>query len=786
MNRIVKRNKIKIEKRKFSSEIKQKNIDIVEELGKKLKIISTFNGIGAFTESLKIKGLNYDMVGVCEINKEANETYYRNNKFVEKNHTDDINDLLQKVKKGLRLDILVQTPPCQSYSLQGKREGLNSENGTLFLTAIDLQKKVDSNVVLYENVKGLVNHHKKNYTYKDNNGVKHEFDSKPKKKEIEKKNLTFVCVRELKYKSKINSEYDGKKKSIGHSMYVIENELLEDTRYNYYWKVINSCDQGLPQNRERIFIIGIKKELDTGFTFPENIDLLFTVEDILENTVPQNFFYKNEEGHELIVENQTKRDNKIHTYAKYSETMTYESTRRVSYPYVSPCITTGGQNKFFIDGKVRLLTPTEMKRVHGFREEFEFVGTLSNQRKQLGNTVSPGVYVRLLTQIIGCVDSPKENIVDITVKKRRFKHTTIINEHISIEKKITNKPDEDYLNLTKERYQEYKSHLENNGTISMTLEKYKTNEDKLNGILEYKMVVTINDLKQLGFRNKKQGVRRYKIIGSKEKLSKVGKRDVLIVRQGGKGKFEDKIDQVITDMGIKDKKLPVVIDGFFGGGGLTLKHIDKLKFDRYIINDLEPLISKTMLAIKKDYKKVQDIYQQVNQEYFELISPELKNYKKDSNCKTRLDPKLQKLRDKDRRYRDFYKSIGKKLNDKGLDIYTISGYFIFFNSRSTNGVLSFKSDKSIDTTNCNNGTTLNDKSNMIKHWPYILNKHKVEVLNKDIFEILEDKNTPKDSLIISDGPYIDVKEDYNFDNSPEFQIKLKNQLGKFTNVIYCN
>lgn len=307
---------------------------------RKITVISTFNGIGSFSESLKQMGIDFKMLKVCEIDEDANNTYYQNNKLVKSRHIDDIRVLLDKIKKMFKVDILVQTPPCQSFSLAGSREGFKSDNGNLFLTSIELQKKVDSNIVIYENVKGLVSHHKTHYIYLDKNGIEVEFDSKPKKETIKKEGLQLVRTIDLSQKSLINKEFDGKKKSIGHTLHTIEKLLLEDTRYNYYWKVVGSNEVGLPQNRERIFIFGIKKELDKGnFTFPKNMPLHYTVEDIIEENPDESTFYNNENNHELILHNQEKKEGKIHTYGKYDKTMTYESTRRVSYPYVSPTIT---------------------------------------------------------------------------------------------------------------------------------------------------------------------------------------------------------------------------------------------------------------------------------------------------------------------------------------------------------------------------------------------------------------------------------------------------------------
>lgn len=103
-----------------------------------LTYISTFNGIGAFTNAIKQMGINLNADYICEIDKSANDTFYKNNKFNIKKHIDDINELYKKIAKGFKVDILVQTPPCQSFSLAGHRKGLASLNGNLFLIAINL------------------------------------------------------------------------------------------------------------------------------------------------------------------------------------------------------------------------------------------------------------------------------------------------------------------------------------------------------------------------------------------------------------------------------------------------------------------------------------------------------------------------------------------------------------------------------------------------------------------------------------------------------------------------
>lgn len=376
---------------------------------------------------------------------------------------------------------------------------------------------------------------------------------------------------------------------------------------------------------------------------------------------------------------------------------------------------------------------------------------------------------------------------------RPLKKIIITNNHINVIRKIVNKAEGHYLNLTQRVYKKYQTHLISGGTLSITIEKYKSVKEKKLGQDPIKKFISVKEIQVLGYKDKKNEIYRCKLVSyNSDIVEKTPKNHVLISRMGGKTKFRDKYDYVLDQTGLKNKKIPVVLDAFFGGGGISFHAIDKLKFDRYIINDLEPLIYKTYLAVKKDYKKVIEIYEAHNNKYLSLFSDELKSIKKDPNCKTRLDPKLQAARNKDRRYKEYYQSIGKKLdNHKNLRIYEVAACFIFFNSRSNCGVLAFNKDNTIDLTNCDNSYTLKDKTPMIKQWAFLLNYHNVEILNKDVFEVL--KEIPKSSLVFSDSPYIAVEEkdddkivNYDFENDGKFQYKLKSELDTFENVIYSN
>jgi len=369
-----------------------------------ISFISTFNGVGSFSESLEQLGIKVKEKIICEIDSKPNETYYNN--FEKDIHVDDINELLKTIKKNKKVDVLVQSPPCQSFSMNGSREGFRSENGNLFLTSITLQKKIDSSIVLYENVFGLCSHNK-NYVKCKKTG-------------------------EIKNKDEVVGHFDSlinKGEKVGGTLHIIEKLLLEDDRYNYYWKVISPNQLGYPQNRDRIIIVGIKKELDTGFQFPQHKDLLFTVEDILEPNVKTGI-YSNPNNSPILELNQVKRPNKIHKYGEYSD-MSYSQSKRICYPYVSPCIMTGNGNKFFIDGVVRVLTPTELKRVHGFRESFQFPkkSTKTFKQKQMGNTVSPIVYVEVIEQLKKCLNSNFIN--NVSFNNNQIDIDTCSNELVS-------------------------------------------------------------------------------------------------------------------------------------------------------------------------------------------------------------------------------------------------------------------------------------------------------------------------------------------------------------------
>ena len=184
-----------------------------------MKILSLFSGIGAFEKALDNLGVEYELVNYCEIDKYASKSY-----AVIHNVSEDMNlgDITKVNEKDLPKDIDLVTYgfPCQDISLAGKMRGMFNEDGTqtrsgLFFDALRIIEETQPRVAIAENVKNLVG-------------------------------------------KKFKPQFE------------IVLESLDKAGYNNYWKVLNAKDYGIPQNRERVFIVSIRKDIDTGlFQFPQ-------------------------------------------------------------------------------------------------------------------------------------------------------------------------------------------------------------------------------------------------------------------------------------------------------------------------------------------------------------------------------------------------------------------------------------------------------------------------------------------------------------------------------------
>lgn len=211
-----------------------------------IEIGTDFSGVGAFEQALIRMGINHKTVFACDENKYARQTYELN--FGVPDYFPK--DVYDRVIPENPLDIYVTTPPCQSFSLSGKREGENDKRGVLFYNSHEFIQKNKPRYFIFENVKGLLS---------DDEG-----------KTIQK----WI-------------DYLGGK-SVNGNPVIFPHE--ESVPYHVYYQVLNAKNYGVPQNRERIFIIGIRDDSDNNFAFPKPFHLEKRLKDVLEPEVDEKYF----------------------------------------------------------------------------------------------------------------------------------------------------------------------------------------------------------------------------------------------------------------------------------------------------------------------------------------------------------------------------------------------------------------------------------------------------------------------------------------------------------------
>lgn len=207
-----------------------------------MKVLSLFSGIGAFEKALDRLEVPYELVGYCEIDKYASKSYAAIHGVDESMNLGDITKV-DETALPKDIDLITYGFPCQDISLAGKQKGLFNADGTqtrsgLFFEALRIIEETQPRVAIAENVKNLT--------------------------------------------SKKFSE-----------QFKIVLDSLEEAGYNNYWKVLNAKDYGIPQNRERVFIVSIRKDIDNGsFKFPKGFPLELRLKDMLEDEVDEKFYLK--------------------------------------------------------------------------------------------------------------------------------------------------------------------------------------------------------------------------------------------------------------------------------------------------------------------------------------------------------------------------------------------------------------------------------------------------------------------------------------------------------------
>ena len=346
---------------------------------KKIKLATLFSGIGSPETAAKRVYDEADLVFACEIDKFARISFKANFDIDDRHFHKDIYDLDGTKYKG-KVDILVGGSPCQDFSIAGLRAGVKGERGKLIYEYFREIKEVEPSIFIYENVKGMLS--------------------------------------------------DRKGKTIDEFL-----QAFKEIGYNCHYKVINTKDYGVPQNRERIFIVGFKDvELYRNFDFANKQKLTKRLKDILEDKVEDKYYlscpfvknmkeYKNE-------------NNQIdmHTYKprlKMVGTLDIKGNDSIKRVYgidgICPTLTTmqGGKREPKIyesieqnskersntgedNYRIRKLTPRECFKLQDFPDSFldnldygKPTQKVSNTQlyKQIGNSISVNVMEMIFRQI---------------------------------------------------------------------------------------------------------------------------------------------------------------------------------------------------------------------------------------------------------------------------------------------------------------------------------------------------------------------------------------------------
>ena len=221
--------------------------------------LSLFSGIGAFEKALHNLKIPFELIGYCEIDKFASKAYSLIHNVPESLNIGDITKF-DETSISSAVDLITYGFPCQDISIAGFQKGLVNSEGIktrsgLFFDALRIIQYTKPKVAIAENVKNLTG-------------------------------------------KKFKNQFE------------IVLKSLEEAGYNNYWSVLNAKDFGVPQNRERVFIVSIRKDLDTlKFQFPEPYELEKRLKDVLENDVDEKYFIS-EDG--LKYMNRQVKDGRTH------------------------------------------------------------------------------------------------------------------------------------------------------------------------------------------------------------------------------------------------------------------------------------------------------------------------------------------------------------------------------------------------------------------------------------------------------------------------------------------
>jgi len=348
-----------------------------------------FTGIGSIEHALSRLNINHKIAFACDICKYVKESYFANYKINQEDWYSDVNEV--NGNKYKNVDMIVGGSPCQSFSFVGKQKGLEDDRGNLIFQFIRVIKEAQPKMFIFENVKGLTTH---------------------------EQGKTFDFVK-CKF-----------------------NELNYDIQYS----ILNGKDYGIPQSRNRLFMVGINKTSNIKMNIfpPPKIELLIKMKDLLEDNV-ENKYYLQEKGVSFVTKEKNIKkkytqingdialcqkknqqfnwhgdfikeyreipskyylSDKVKNYVLAGGTKTFKTSTETDLDIARPLLSSmhkmhraGVDNYITYEEKIRKLTPRECLRLMGFSDNFKIVVSDTRMYQQAGNSIIVNIFIEIIKQI---------------------------------------------------------------------------------------------------------------------------------------------------------------------------------------------------------------------------------------------------------------------------------------------------------------------------------------------------------------------------------------------------
>ena len=373
-------------------------------LERTIRIGTVFSGIGAIEHAFQRLGLKHQIVFAGDIDPKCKQSYFANYSIKEEDWFNDIRDF-DATKYFHQVDFVIGGAPCQAFSMVGRRLGFEDARGTLFYEFARVVKETQPKVFLFENVRGLLNHDR------------------------------------------------------GRTWQII-HDIFEELGYDVKFHVLNSCDYGIPQHRERVYCLGFQQKTD--FEYPAPVPLEYKMYDFLEDYIDSKYFLK-EKGIKFVTSHKNKDkcytqingdiqlcqkrnqqfnwhgdfvfhpdseltptdeafdefvfdvkdveekyylSDKVAKYVLAGGTKNFKTSTKTDLEIARPLLQSmhkmhraGVDNYVTHKGRIRKLTPRECLRLMGFKDSFKIVVSDTAMYQQAGNSIVVDVLIALLKQM---------------------------------------------------------------------------------------------------------------------------------------------------------------------------------------------------------------------------------------------------------------------------------------------------------------------------------------------------------------------------------------------------